>query len=72
MLGLAKKCPHLYVIIQIYVPIFVIKGPKAEKNLQNYDEIRDKFVNFYLEKFRKKIRLLDAGNQSFLFGIPEI
>ena len=41
--------PPIYVIIQIYVPIFVIRGPKAEKNLQNYDEIKDKIVTFYLE-----------------------
>ena len=66
LLGLAKKCPHLYVIIQIYVPIFVIKGPKAEKNLQNYDEIRDKGVTFLFGKSLGKNKAFGCWESIFL------
>ena len=49
-----------------------LKALKPKKNLKNYGEIRDKVVIFIWKNYRKKIQILDAGNQSFLFGIPEI
>ena len=41
-----------------------LKALKPKKNLQNYGEIRDKVVIFYLEKFRKNT---DFGWESIFF-----